>query len=248
MIFSIITVARNDKKNLECTIQSVLSQTSTQIEYVVVDGNSTDGSKEVIQQYHSGITKWISENDTGIYDAMNKGLQLATSDYVWFLNAGDTLQTATTVENLEKVVQQYNFPDVVFGETDIVDQQRELLGQRRLKTPKKLDWKKFKWGMLVCHQAFVVKRSIAPTFDLKYKFSSDFDWCIKCLKKSKFIVNSKQRLVFYLYDGTTTNNRKKSLKERYYIMCQHYGKISTFVLHLWFAVRFYASKWLKGWT
>jgi hypothetical protein len=179
---------------------------------------------------------------------MNKGLQLATGDYLWFLNAGDTLQTASTVENLEKIIQQNNFPDVVFGETDIVDQQRKLLGQRRLKTPKKLDWKQFKWGMLVCHQAFIVKRSVAPTFDLRYKFSSDFDWCINCLKKSKSIVNSKQRLVFYLYDGATTNNRKKSLKERYHIMCQHYGKVLTTSLHIWFAIRFYASEWSKGWT
>ena len=101
-------------------------------------------------------------------------------------------------------------------------------------------------GMLVCHQAFIVKRSIASEYDLQYRFSADFDWCIRCMKKANTIVNSKIRIINYQYEGTTTNNRKASLKERYKIMCKYYGVIPTQIRHLWFAVRSYYAKIFKN--
>jgi hypothetical protein len=92
--------------------------------------------------------------------------------------------------------------------------------------------------MLVCHQAFIVRREITEPYDLSYNFSSDFDWSIRMLKKSKAIINTNLILINYLNEGMTTTNRKKSLKERYQIMVKHYGKFSTFLHHLWFVVRF----------
>jgi hypothetical protein len=80
---------------------------------------------------------------------------------------------------------------------------------------------------------------------LQYRFSADFDWCIRCMKMAKNIVNSRLRVVNYLYEGLTTDNRKASLKERYDIMCKYYGPFATNLLHVWFAIRFYWAKWTK---
>jgi hypothetical protein len=119
----------------------------------------------------------------------------------------------------------------------------KIIAARRLKAPRHLTWKSFRMGMLVCHQAFVVKRDIAPEYNLQYRFSSDFDWCIRCMKAAKTIVNSRLRLVNYLYEGLTAANRKASLKERCQIMYNYYGAFVTVLLHGWFAIRFY---WAKG--
>ncbi|MDR1896792.1 MAG: glycosyltransferase [Prevotellaceae bacterium] len=244
--FSIITITCNAEKVLEHTILSVLSQSYPHIEYIIIDGNSSDGTVDMIRQYAPGLSSWISEPDKGLYDAMNKGLRMATGDYVWFLNAGDTLQHGNTVADMAMVAEQNGMPDVLYGETDLMDRKGNILAARRLKAPKVLTWKSFRMGMLVCHQAFVTKRSITPEYDLQYRFSADFDWCIRCMKNAGTIVNSRLRLVNYLYEGLTTANRKASLKERYAIMCKYYGKPSTMLLHLWFAIRFYSAKWFKG--
>jgi glycosyltransferase involved in cell wall biosynthesis len=241
--FSIITVTYNAEKVLERTILSVLNQSYPHIEYIIIDGNSTDQTAEIIKQYASGLSYWSSEPDKGLYDAMNKGLRRATGDYVWFLNAGDVLQTSDTVRLLAEVVQKNGTPDILYGETDLMDGDGNIIAARRLKAPERLTWKSFHMGMLVCHQAFIVKRSIAPEYDLQYRFSADYDWCIRCMKTAKTIVNTRLRLVNYLYEGMTTANRKASLKERYAIMCNCYGVFVTVILHGWFAIRFYWAKW-----
>ena len=241
-VFSIITVTRNAAKVLEQTILSVMNQTYTHIEYIMIDGASQDATVNIIKQYETGIHYWISENDTGLYDAMNKGLQEAKGDYVWFLNAGDVFKHHGIVAQVAEIASQNGLPDILYGETDLMDQQGHVFAERRLKTPKNLTWKSFRMGMLVCHQAFIVKRSIAPAYDLQYLFSTDFDWCIRCLKEAKKVCNTQMRLVNYLYEGLTTANRKKSLQERYAIMCKYYGTFATTFLHGWFAVRYYWAK------
>lgn len=245
-LFSIITITYNASQWLEATILSVLSQSYPHIEYIIIDGASTDHTVDIIKQYASGITYWVSEPDKGIYDAMNKGLQKATGDYVWFINAGDSLCTYDTVQLVASLVsKKKTLPDIIYGETNIIDEKGNSLGLRRLKAPKKLTWKSFRMGMLVCHQSFVAKRTIAPRFDLRYRYSSDFDWCIRCMKESKKIYNTRMTLSNFMDGGVSTSQRKASLKERYEIMCRYYGKISTSLLHIWFAIRFYTAKYLK---
>ena len=245
-VFSIITVTFNAAQVLEQTILSVISQTYGNIEYIIIDGASQDGTVKIIRQYESGISYWASEPDKSIYDAMNKGLQAATGNYVWFLNAGDVLQHNNIVTEIAEIAEQNGLPDILYGETDLINKEGKIFAERRLKTPNKLTWKGFRMGMLVCHQAFIVKQSTAPEFDLQYRFSADFDWCIRCLREAKIIVNTHQRIVNYLYEGLTTENRIKSLKERYSIMCTYYGVIPTQIRHLWFAVRFYWAKLFKN--
>ena len=245
--FSIITVTYNASRQLEKTILSVINQTYNHIEYIIIDGASSDGTVNIIRQYESGISYWVSESDKGIYDAMNKGLAAATAgNYVWFLNAGDTLQHYQVVSELAKIAEQNEMPDILYGETDLMNREGIVFAPRRLKTPENLTWKSFRMGMLVSHQAFIVKRDIAPRYDLKYRFSADFEWCIRCMRKTDTIVNSKMKLVHYQYEGTTTENRKASLKERYEIMCKYYGTVPTQIRHLWFAVRYYRARLFKN--
>lgn len=246
-VFSIITITYNASRWLERTILNVLSQSYPAIEYIIIDGASTDGTVDIIKRYESGISCWISEPDKGLYDAMNKGLEKATGDYVWFINAGDTLYTSNTVQQIASLLQRKRtLPDIIYGETVVVDEYSKSLGMRRLKAPKQLSWKSFRMGMLVSHQSFVVKRTIAPLYDLRYRYSADVDWCIRCMKQAKVIYNTRLILSNFLEGGVSTTQRKDSLKERYAIMCRYYGKIPTMLLHLWFAVRFYTTKLVKG--
>lgn len=246
-VFSIITVTYNAERVLEQTILSVTRQSYKNIEYIIVDGASSDKTVEIAERYQSQSSDLknfvlISEPDNGLYDAMNKGLKKATGDYVWFLNAGDVIKTSDIADNLSLICEQEKMPDILYGETDLTDADGTVFAERRLKTPRRLTWKSFNMGMLVSHQAFIAKRDIAPEYDLTYRFSADFDWCIRCMKKAKSIVNSRLRLVNYQYEGTTTANRKASLKERYEIMCKYYGVIPTQIRHLWFAIRFYWAR------
>lgn len=245
--FSIITVTFNAERWLERTILSVLSQSYSNIEFIIVDGASKDGTVDIIKQYESGISSWISEPDNGLYDAMNKGLKMATGDYVWFINAGDTLYTSDTLQRIvASLKKRVSLPGVIYGETKIVDAEGRSLGMRRLKAPKRLTWKSFRMGMLVCHQSFIARRDIAPAYNLDYKLVADYDWCIQCLKASRKIHNSRLILSNFLDEGLSSVNRKESLKERYEVMCKYYGKVTTVILHGWFAIRFYFAKWFKG--
>ena len=237
-LFSIITVTYHAESVLEETILSVVSQTYHNIEYIIVDGASKDRTLSIVNKYRDKIQAVVSEPDKGLYDAMNKGLKMAKGEYVCFLNAGDTFHEDDT---LQLIVHQLNksnvLPDVIYGETALVDAQRHFVRMRRLQTPDTLNWKSFRQGMLVCHQAFIAKCALAETYDLNYRFSADFDWCIRVMKKASLLHNTRLTLIDYLDEGMTTKNRKASLKERFRIMAKHYGYISTVLHHIWFVLR-----------
>lgn len=235
--FSIITVTYNAEKVLEDTIQSVIAQTYHRVEYIIVDGASKDGTTAIIERYRPHIHTVISEPDKGLYDAMNKGMAAATGDYLCFLNAGDCFHENNTLQQMVHTITENELPDVLYGETALVNAERHFLRMRRLAAPEVLTWKSFRQGMLVCHQAFFAKRSLAEPYRLKYRFSADFDWCIRVMKKARMIHNTHLILIDYLDEGMTTQNRKASLKERFCIMASHYGLFSTIAHHAWFVIR-----------
>ncbi len=240
--FSIITITFNAASTLEPTLQSVATQQGADYEYLLVDGASSDGTVALARQYDC-VTSIVSEPDHGLYDAMNKGIQRAKGEYLLFLNAGDSLYAPDTLKNIGGFIEKYR-PDILYGETAIVDSNRHFVSMRRLKAPEKLTWKSFRMGMLVCHQAFIARRELVPMYDLSYRFSADFDWCICCLKKAHNVVNTHLTLVNYLNEGVTTHHRDASLKERYRIMVKYYGAIPVSLLHLWFAFRYYVARLL----
>jgi len=225
---SIITVVYNDVSGLEYTIRSVMKQTYAELEYIIVDGLSTDGTLDVIDQYREEVSILLSEKDNGIYDAMNKGLAAATGDYVLFLNSGDELYEDMT---LEKVFSSAENADIYYGETKLIDEERNILGDRRHRIPKRFDWKSFRYGMNICHQAIYVKRSIAEPYDLQYQLSADIDWVIRAAKKANKIVNVNQYVAKYLVGGMTQKRHRQSLKERYAIFKKYYGTFANVVNH-----------------
>lgn len=242
MKFSIITVTYNAEDTLERTLQSVAQQTYPHIEHLIIDGASTDKTLEIAHRYPHAILH--SEPDHGLYDAMNKGLRLATGDFLCFLNAGDTLHSNETLAHI--AVAATPMTAILYGDTHIVDADGHFLRNRRLTPPEHLTWRSFKEGMLVCHQAFYINRQIALPYDLQYRFSADFDWCIRCMKEGeqRGMANRyvKEPLADYLAEGMTTANHKASLCERFRIMAKHYGWLTTITQHIWFIFRAFVKK------
>ena len=152
--FSVITVTYNAEKVLEDTIQSVIAQTYHHVEYIIVDGASKDGTLSIIDRYRPRIHTVVSEPDKGLYDAMNKGIALASGDYLCFLNAGDCFHEDDTLQQMVHTINGNELPDVLYGETAIVDEKRHFQRMRRLSAPEVLTWKSFKQGMLVCHPPY----------------------------------------------------------------------------------------------
>lgn len=226
---SVITVVYNNVRDIERTMLSVLNQTYLNIEYIIVDGLSTDGTLDVIKRYKDRITKLISEKDEGIYDAMNKGLATATGDYVVFMNSADEFYEPDTVA---KVFSADKDADIYYGETEMINDKGQSLGQRRHKTPQAFTWRSFKYGMSVSHQAIYIRRSLTEPYDRKYHLSADIDWIIRAAKKSKKIVNVNQYMAKYQVGGMSKTKHRQSLVERFNIMKQHYGLLPTFFNHV----------------
>ena len=229
---SVITVVYNGVDLLAATMDSVLSQTYPHIEYILVDGNSKDGTQSLIQSYEHKIAKWISEPDKGLYDAMNKGLKMATGDFVWFINAGDRIYTKHTVQSL---IDQYSVgDDILYGEVQLVNEQGEYLGTRSeltsQKLPQQLSWRSLKYGMCVCHQAFLPRRELAPEYALD-NLSADIEWLIQCLKKAHQIKATELILAEYLVGGLSKKRHWEGLKGRYKILKKYYGFIPNLFHH-----------------
>lgn len=231
---SIITVVYNGQSLIERTIKSVLSQTYTNIEYIIIDGASSDGTLKIAEKYQHQIAVIQSGKDNGIYDAMNKGLAMATGDYVLFLNAGDELYSNETI----KSVFSFGDADVYYGNTAVVNEQGQVLGDRRLSPPQELNWKSLKFGMCVSHQSFIAKRSLTEKYNLDYSVSSDIDWVISVLKKSSKITNTKNYISKFLEGGASNKRRKIALGERFRIMSNHYGFFQTIINHIYILFRY----------
>ncbi len=225
---SVITIVYNNAADIERTMLSVLEQTYPNIEYIIVDGLSTDGTLDKIKKYKDKLGVLISEKDDGIYDAMNKGLAAATGDYLLFMNSGDEIYAKDTVAN---VFATANNADIYYGETEMIDAAGYSLGQRRHKAPERFNWRSFKYGMSVSHQAIYVKRSIAEPFNRQYQLSADIDWILNAAKKAEKIVNVRQYVAKYLVGGMSKKRHRQSLIERFNIMKRHYGLLPTLFNH-----------------
>ena len=248
-----VTITYNAANVLQRTLDSILRQDYPEIVHLIIDGASTDATLQLVDDYiersnaaeNGHRIQVTSEPDNGIYDAMNKGLRSIEGDYVCFLNAGDFLPAADTVSKIVAAVEctPDSMPAVLYGDTDIVDGEGRFLHHRRLAPPEQLSWKSFRQGMLVCHQAFYARTdfAIATPYDQRYRYSADVDWCIRVMKAAAKenvpMLNLRMVVVNYTQEGQTTLHHRESLWERYHVMEHHYGRVQTFLLHCWFAVR-----------
>lgn len=250
--FTIVTCTYNAEAVLQRTLDSVMKQTYCNIEHLIIDGVSKDKTLTMVKAYqhkndvgesaHEILV--FSEPDKGLYDAMNKGIDRATGDYLIFLNAGDVFPSEDTLEFVEGCVGEgEELPGVLYGDTDIVNMDGHFLRHRRLTPPKHLSWRSFMWGMLVCHQSFYARTDIAKGihYNLDYRFSADVDWCIRIMRESARrhlpLRNVNAVITNYLDGGMSVQNHKASLKERFQVMRSHYGLLTTLFVHAWFAVR-----------
>jgi glycosyltransferase involved in cell wall biosynthesis len=213
---TVITVIFNNKDLLEKTIKSVINQTYSNIEYIIIDGGSTDGSIEIIKKYEDKIDNWTSEPDKGIYDAMNKGIKRATGEYINFLNAGDVFYNGKV---LEKVAASLDSCKNKFfcGRT------RKIYPKYRTFTCKTMQ--RLKYGIMPSHQASFVGRQVLldmGNFDLDYSSSADFDFYCRFFKKGGEVSFSDIIVADFLAGGMSSR-KEISYFETYRVIKKHFG-------------------------
>lgn len=238
-LLSVISITYNNFQGLKKTLEVFEGRAFAEIEVVIVDGNSSDGTKEFLAAQN--ITKnWVSEPDKGIYNAMNKGLAMASGDYVWFLNSGDYAYDIESVSAILEALRPH-IVDALYGETMMVDAEGKPLGTRSAistrKLPDELGWKSFSMGMNVSHQSFIIRRSLALPYDEQYKHVADIDWMIRCLKQCRNVVKLSNIISCFTVDGHSTKNREASNKERYKVLAKQYGWLPNLWNHFRIVLR-----------
>ncbi len=176
---SVITIVKNGRQFIEQTIVSVLGQSYENVEYIVIDGGSTDGTVDIIRSHELRLTKWLSEPDKGIADAFNKGLALATGDYVMFLNADDALATRDIVAAVVQKIIQHNFPTLIYGDYDVLSRDA---GAFLYRGSVKIAPGGMLRGQVLPHPCLFARRSSFDrygNFDPSFKIAMDYEWMLR---------------------------------------------------------------------
>lgn len=206
MKVSIITVVYNNQKTIAQAIQSVLNQDYTPIEYIIVDGASTDGTIEIIKSYDKNISKFLSEPDKGIYDAMNKGLKLATGDIIGILNSDDFYNNNHIISQIVDEFKNKNV-DLVFGDVAYV-KPNNLNKIIRYYSSAKFHPSKFEWGWMPAHPSCFLKREIYEKyghFKTDYKIGADYELLVRFIGKHKISYSYIPQLFVKMRTGGISN-------------------------------------------
>lgn len=201
-LITIITVCYNAIATIESTILSVINQTYYNLEYIIIDGGSTDGTIDVIKKYKNHIAYILSEPDKGIYDAMNKGIQLATGDWINFMNCGDSFYNSETINQIAEELSINKHIDVIYGNCII-----NVNNNKYMVLPENLEC--ISNHLPFCHQSTFVKASLAKTypFDLNYKFVADYNFFYQIYHKHHTFLYINKPLSYYQIDrGFTASN------------------------------------------
>ncbi len=232
-LISIITVVYNGFETLEKTIQTVINQTYANIQYIIIDGGSVDGTVSVISRYKSKINYWISEPDGGIFDAMNKGLSKASGEWVIFMNAGDGFYNEHILASI------FNEPiksdvELIYGDVYLYDHNDGYLVESRTN--------KFKINLnAICHQSVFIKRSLHRLFEIKYKLSADHDLIYDFVKRGHCLYLNMP--ISRILMGGVSSNLKGTRKEKFIITLSR-GNVIDIVL----AFSFYLYGIIKEYT
>lgn len=204
---TIITVNFNNLKGLQKTIKSVLCQNYTNIEYIIIDGDSTDGSKEFIMGYQDKFYYWCSEKDQGIYDGMNKGIAKATGDYLLFLNSGDYF---IKNDSLKKLLKSINNEDLIVCRQKFISEQG-----KKTSSPKLYAYEidiKFFLSSTFPHQSTLINRKLFDKiglYDISYKTSADWVFWVKAIIEYKCTIKFLPLFITYMEDGGISRNMNK---------------------------------------
>ena len=185
MVVSIITITRNSEKFIQGAIDSVKNQSYKKIEHVVIDGNSTDNTKNIIKSNIKSISKFISESDSGIYDAMNKGISFATGDIIAFLNSDDIYESENTIKEMVMEFKNQINLKMLIGNVKYFTGTNFSKISRFYSVKNFKNWK-MKFGFMPAHPATFTKREVfekVGVFKIDYKIAGDFEWFVRCLLK-----------------------------------------------------------------
>lgn len=211
---SIITVSYNSFNTIKKTIESVINQTYKNIEYIIIDGNSNDGTQNIIEEYRKYITYYISESDNGIYDGMNKGINFATGDYTLFLNTDDTLYDSSTIAQVVEQMEQNKVFDVYYGNNNIINEYGTFIS-----IPRELSLLKTKFP--ISHQAIFIRTNILKQnlFDINYKYCADFKQISSLyLNKKSFKYINITISTTPISSGATYDNYIASTREHFKVL------------------------------
>lgn len=203
MKVSIITVSYNSASTIKDTIESVASQTYDNIEYIVIDGNSKDETMDIVTLYSNIIDNVVSESDKGIYDAMNKGVQLATGDIVGILNSDDFYETTTVIEDIVEHFKNNKSADVVFGDVVFVEP-NDLKKVVRYYSSDKFKPFKLRFGWMPPHPATFIRKSVYDKYGLYklgYKISADYEIFVRLLMVAKLPFSRINKVIVRMRSG-----------------------------------------------
>jgi glycosyltransferase involved in cell wall biosynthesis len=242
-VVSIITSVYNGEKYLEDTIKSVINQSYTNIEYIIIDGGSTDGSINIIKKYQDKITYWVSEKDRNMYDGINKGLKIASGDIVASLNSDDFYADNDVVSDIVKFIDNNNC-DGIYG--NVIRYYQDSIKQ----IEKELFQIDFKILLFSEHSTFMpqptlfIKRDIYKKlnyFDLNFNYASDFDFNLRCIKNYNIKYFNRAITFFRQHEESITSSGKLDT-ERETILIDHginsYNKIIKFVYYYYFWMKY----------
>lgn len=217
---SVITVVFNEKDQIEKNIKNVLEQTYENVEFIVVDGLSTDGTTQIIEKYSDRIDKIIVEKDKGIFDAMNKGWKAATGNYVYYLNIGDHFVSKDTLKEGAKLLSESN-ADFLYGNV-----LGSMGGEEPFRINKKMSRKSVRLGRKVVHQATFMKRALLHElggFNLDYKLSADFDIYCRTYLADKTVVYHDIDIALFDLFGASDDGLNQVFAENRKIIHFNYG-------------------------
>jgi glycosyltransferase involved in cell wall biosynthesis len=240
----VITVCFNAAKSIDRTIQSVLSQTGANVEYIVVDGASTDGTMVIVNQYEGRIAAVVSEKDGGIFDAMNKGIGLATGDVLYFLNADDAFADDRVLSDIARAFEEDASRTFVYGNVILENEPggRLVFPASAFKTRSVTEFLHNSF----CHQAVFVHRSLFThlgLFDKRYKYSADYEWIIRAFKRSggtdfHFL---ERNIAYYSCLGRSNQHVQVTRKEVNRMHRQHFLSLP----YMWYFFRYVFVRGLK---
>lgn len=231
-LISIVTGVLNAATTIERTIQSVIGQTYSNIEYIIIDGGSNDGTIDIIKKYSDHISYWVSEPDKGIYDAMNKGIERAKGEWINFMNAGDLFCTNETVTQISQHIT--SILNIIYGDT-LLKYNNNLTNKYK----KAKEFESIKYNIPFCHQSVFVQTELMKKmkFDLTYHYASDYDFFLKVFK-NKLFKSKKVSIPISIYDMHGVSNGISSIKEYFAIAQKHYPYSWISLYHLFRLISF----------
>lgn len=223
-VVSVITVVHNDANSLEKTINSVVEQIYDNIEYIIIDGGSTDQTIKIIKEYANDIDYWQSELDNGIYDAMNKGIRASSGDYILFLNAGDCFADRAVLKHIAEDIIKYKWPDMLYGETNVLSENEAFIKELKPLYFSRLNLTLF-GTRTVCHQSVLIRKSIIPLYSADYKLKGDLAWYYDIVNISPRprLVKLHYPISNYLLGGVSDISFKKNIYERLRVVADKQG-------------------------